>query len=100
MKLGVEEKRLETKTLKYEQDRGWANINMARYFLPACFNFVIIKYAGQLHFGMWIFETMQQMVAKRKKIPFFIFTDIHKHLAQLSWAWSTFRLFSSSLPPF
>ena len=70
MKLGVEEKRLETNTLKYEQNRGWANINMAQYFLPTCFNFVIIKFAGQLHFGMWIFETMQQMVAKRKKIPF------------------------------
>ena len=70
MKLRVEEKRLETKTLKYEQDRGWANINMARYFLPTCFNFGIIKFAEQLHFGMWIFETLQQMVAKRKKIPF------------------------------
>ena len=67
MKLGVEEKRLETKTLKYEQDRGWANINMARYFLPTCFNFVIIKLAGQLQFGMRIFKTMQQTLAKKKK---------------------------------
>ena len=38
---------------------------------------------------------------KKKKKKTFFFTDIHKHLAQLSWVWSSFHLFpsSSSSPP-
>ena len=51
MKLGVEERPLEKNTLKYKEDRSCVNINTALCFLPTGFNFVIIKFAGQLHFG-------------------------------------------------
>ena len=98
MKPAAEERLLEKNTLKYKQDRGWANINMALRFLPAGFNFIIIKFDRQLHFGIRTFRNNETDADQKKKKSFFL-TATYKHLAQLSRVWSIFPLFSSSFPP-
>lgn len=78
MKPAGKERLLKKNTWKYKQDRGWVNIHMALHFLPMGSNPIIVKFAGQLHFGIWTFrnnatDAGKKKEEKKKKNSFFFF---------------------------